>query len=80
MKAIGIKNNFHTLIDSINNEMILSKFYALMKKAMESKQGQLWNTLSAQEQEELLQADLESMDDRQLISGEEMKKKHIKWL
>ena len=80
MKAIGLKNNFHTLIDSINNEMILSKFYSLMKRAKESKQGQLWNALSAKEQEELLKADLESMDDIQLISGKEMKEKHAKWL
>lgn len=59
---------------------MLGKFYSLMKKAKESKQGELWHALSAKEQEELVLADLESMDDAQLISGEEMKKKHAKWL
>lgn len=80
MKSIELKNNFHSLIDSINNELILSKFYSLMQKAKEPKEGKLWNVLSAKEQEELLQADIESNDDIQLISGEEMRKKHNKWL
>jgi len=80
MNTIGLKNEFHALIDSINNESFLTKFYALMKKAKDAKQGQLWNALSPAEQEELLQAYEESLDHNQLISATELKKKHAKWL
>ncbi len=80
MNAVELKNNFHNLIDNFNNESALLKFYSLMKKVKESGQGRLWNSLSPAEQEELLQADIESLNDEQLISGAELRKKHDKWL
>lgn len=80
MSALELKNEFHSLIDSINNEALLSKFYALLKRAKESKQGQLWATLSDEDQQELLLAEMESQDESQLISNEDMKKKYSKWL
>ena len=79
MKSIGLKNSFHALIDSINNEQILAKFYALMKNAKESRQGQLWKALTEEEQQELLAADNEAMDDQLIIAHDEIKRKHSKW-
>ena len=80
MNTLELKKNFHDLIDSIENESLLSKFYDLIKKRISSKEGQLWDKLSLQEQEELLQAFEESNEPYNLISHEEMKKKHKKWL
>jgi hypothetical protein len=80
MSAIELKSNFHKLIDSINNEDVLSKFYAILEKTKESIDGALWNKLSFEEQQELKNIEKESHDSNNLISQADMTKKHNKWL
>ena len=80
MNAIELKQNFHQLIDSIDNEKLLINFYDLIRKRSSTKEGQLWNRLSNYEQEELLLSLEESENPENLISHDEMKKKHDKWL
>ena len=80
MNTIKLKENFHLLIDSIENEKLLSNFYNLIKKTSLAKEGHLWNRLTDQEQEELLLSLEESKNPENLISHEEMLKKHKKWL
>jgi len=80
MNTIELKKNFHLLIDSIDNENLLVSFYDLIKKRSSTKEGQLWCRLTSQEQEELLEALEESKKPENLISHEEMVKKHKKWL
>ena len=76
MKIAQLKMDFHHLIDSINNERILSKFFGLMSKIKDSTDGKLWSRLTKEEQEELLQSDLESEDPKNLISHSVIQKKH----
>jgi hypothetical protein len=80
MNTLELKKNFHLLIDSIDNEDLLASFYDLIKKRSSTKEGQLWNRLTYQEQEELISAIGESKNPEYLISNDEMKKKHGKWL
>ncbi len=80
MNTAELKSNFHMLIDSFPSEPVLAKFYALMLKARSSAKGQLWEALTIDQQEELIKADLESFNDHELVSNEDMKKKHKKWL
>jgi hypothetical protein len=80
MEATQLKINFHQLIDSIDNERILSKFYGLMSKSIESAEGHLWSRLTEEEQEELLLSDIESEDSKNLIPHSIIQKKHNKWL
>jgi len=80
MDAIELRKNFHLLIDSIENETLLTNLYDLMKSRSTTIEGQLWNRLTTQEQEELLMTLEESNNQDYLISQEEMKKKHKKWL
>ena len=80
MTTIEIKNNFHHLIDSIDNDSLLLKFYDLMSRKRESIDGSLWSRLTVDEQEELLAVEREIEDPKNLISHEVMKKKHSKWL
>jgi len=80
MNTLELKKNFHLLIDSIENENLLINFYDLIKMRSSTKEGQLWNRLTKQEQEELLLAFDESENHENLISLEEMKMKHKKWL
>jgi hypothetical protein len=76
MSAIEIKKNFHLLIDSIDNENLLLDFYDMIKNKIGTKDGQLWNRLSSQEQIELLNAFEESKNTDNLLSVDELKNKH----
>ena len=80
MNTTELKKSFHLLIDSIDNEDLLASFYDLIKKRSSTKEGQLWNRLTYQEQEELISALEESENPGYIISNDEMKKKHKKWL
>jgi hypothetical protein len=80
MNTIEIKQSFHHLIDSIDNENLLINFYDLIKKRTTSKEGQLWNNLTELEQQELIISLHESEKPENLIDHEEMKMKHKKWL
>jgi len=80
MSTLEIKKSFHHLIDSIDNENILLFFYDMMKRKSSTKEGQIWSTLSREQQEELMLSVKESEDSMNLISHEEMKNKHKKWL
>ncbi|MDA3927770.1 MAG: hypothetical protein PF541_02350 [Prolixibacteraceae bacterium] len=80
MNTIELKQNFHLLIDSIENENLLINFYELIKKRATAKEGQLWNNLSEQEKQELILSLNESKNPDNLIDHEEMVIKHKKWL
>ncbi len=68
MNKIEIKESFHKLIDNIENESILLRFYEIMKRKALSKDGQLWSNLSQDEKDELLLSIEESEDTKNLIS------------
>ena len=80
MNALELKKDFHDLIDSINNESLLSDFYDLIKKRLSVEDGKLWKGLTKEEQEELNLAFEESEIPENLVSHEKMRKKHDKWL
>jgi hypothetical protein len=80
MTTLELKNNFHHLIDSIENENLLKEFYELMLRKKASKDGRLWAMLSEDEIEELLLANEDSENQDNIISHEEMRKKYSKWL
>lgn len=80
MNALEIKTNFHHLIDQLNDEELLIKFYRILEQASSTTDGQLWNRLSSEEQSELLKIEHEAQSDLDLISNEQMQSKHQKWL
>jgi hypothetical protein len=80
MSSTEIKNSFHKLIDDIDNDIILSKFYNIMEKASESKDGQLWERLSEEDKKELLLIDNEIDNEDNLIPHSKVQEKHKKWL
>ena len=78
MNTLETKDNFHKLIDRIDNDTVLTKFYNLLERAVSVKDGSLWNKLT--EQKELLLIDTETDISENLISHSTMKSKHKKWL
>ena len=80
MTTIELKSKFHNLIDNINDEGILLKFYDLLSRAKDSREGLLWDRLSQEERDELIFIEKESSNTANLISNTEMQQKHKKWL
>lgn len=75
-----IKDDFHHLIDSIEDEQLLQRYYQLIQKINDDHNGHLWNTLNEVEKEELLVAYEESFDSSNLLSHEQVRQQHEKWL
>ncbi|MDB5031144.1 hypothetical protein [Mucilaginibacter sp.] len=74
-----IKDDFHHLIDSIEDEQLLKSYYQLIQ-INHSQNGHLWNKLSEDEKGELLVAYDESLDSDNLLSHEQVKHQHKQWL
>lgn len=80
MNTIELKQEFHNLIDSIDNSNLLSDFYQLLKTRVSTKEGVLWNKLTKAQQKDLLLSFEESKSPDNLVSNDSMVKKHKKWL
>jgi hypothetical protein len=74
------KEKFHNLIDKIEDEELLKSYLQLIQRLNDNQTGELWDTLSAGEKEELLVSYDESFKTSNLVSHEEAKKQHGKWL
>lgn len=75
-----IKEDFHKLIDKIEDEEVLKGYFKLIQRLNNNQTGELWNTLSAEEKEELLLSYEESSEPNNLVSHDDVKKQHAKWL
>ena len=80
MNSLELRKDLHNLIDSIENDALLLNFYELIKGKLSNKEGKLLNNLSEYEINELYLSFKESESSYNLISDDEMKKKHQKWL
>lgn len=80
MSSLELRSNFHSLIDRIDNEQLLQKFYAVLLNANNSNLGNLWSKLSDLEQKELLEIDQETDDLENTVSNEVAFDKYQKWL
>ena len=80
MKHSDIRANLHQLIDEIDNDLLLMKFYDLLLKSKVQKEGELWNQLSDKQRNEVLIAESESQYSKNLLGHEKQKSKHRKWL
>ena len=74
-----IKDTFHRLIDSLDDEELLKACYQLIEKIRGEQNCHLWNSLSEGQQKKLLAEYEESFDGHKLISHEAVKLQHEKW-
>jgi len=80
MKASDIRGDFHNLIDRIDNDLLLMKFYDLLIKSTTTEEGHLYQQLTDEQKNVLMIAEEESNDPENLIGYIDQKKKHQKWL
>lgn len=80
MDSIKLRNNFHTLIDSIKNDAFLNRFYEIMNRAKNRKEGSLIGRLTPSEHQELMSSYEESEDDSNLLDHKDVRSKYEGWL
>lgn len=74
------RDAFHKLIDKIDNEEILKGYFELIQRLNSNQTGRLSDSLTSEEKNELLLSYEESFDPRNLVSHEDVKGQHDKWL
>jgi hypothetical protein len=75
-----IKEEFHHLIDSIEDEETLKAYYQLVQNLNDNQNGELWNKLTDEQKQDLLLSYEESFDPANMVSHEQVKESHKKWL
>ncbi|AFL85603.1 hypothetical protein Belba_3086 [Belliella baltica DSM 15883] len=76
MGTVELKSDLHKILDRIDNEQLLKTIYDFLKQRENAKDGQIWESLSAEQKEEVLLSYEESQDDKNLINWESIKKKY----
>lgn len=79
-EVMRIKEDFHKLIDEIEDEQVLKEYYELIQKLNRTETGKLWKNLTDQERKELMVSYEESLDPKNLIGHKQVKNEHAKWL
>ena len=78
MKLAALKSEFHELIDQINDPEILVQFYDAINRSVNF-EGSLWQSLSAEQQQDILIAYEESEDEANLVPLSAIKSKYKEW-
>ena len=75
MKLAELKSEFHNLIDQIENPEILEQFYGALSNSIKPGNS-LWDSLSPEQQHDVLVAYEESEDEANLVPLSEIKLKY----
>ena len=75
MSTTEIKTSLHKIVDRIDDERLLRVIYDLLEVREKSNEGQLWQTLTNEQQLEVLQAYEDSDNDYNLIDDEDVWRK-----
>ena len=67
MSTADLKSSIHKIIDGIQSEQLLQAIYDFLKVRESNKPGQLWDSLTEEQKQEVLLAYEESEDDNNLI-------------
>lgn len=76
----AIKQQFHTLIDQADDEVVLTHLYDAFASLVEAQESSLWGSLSAEQQASLKQSYEESKHPEMLIPNADVWKKYDKWI
>ena len=80
MPTTELKEKFHKLIDSIDDNEILYEYFNLLSYLNSQTNGKLYNSLTSLQKKELLLSYTESFVDSNLLSNDEIKSHFKKWL
>jgi hypothetical protein len=80
MNKIQLKSNLHDIVDQIDNVELLKKYYAELKKLVSVSKANMWENLSSNQQNEILDSFEESESEHNLVENSvavKKLKKHI---
>lgn len=80
MSIIELKKVCHVLLDQVEDKKLLEEFLEVLKNRNNDKNIDFWNELSEEQKKDLEEAWLESEDENNLISHEEVMKQAQEWL
>ncbi len=75
-----VKERFHKLIDTINDEEMLRAYFDLISQLKTQETGQLYQKLTKEQKLELNLSYNESFDSVNLLTHKEVESQHEKWL
>ena len=70
-----LKSDLYRLLDKIENEQLLRTIYDFLKANENAAEGQIWKTLTDEQKKEVFLSYEESLDEKNLIDWEQIKKK-----
>lgn len=77
---MNVREKVHKIIDQIEDENYLKQVLDWLDQSQNSSEEEIWNNLTEKQKEETLKSIEESDNPDNLISNQEMKKRHRKWL
>lgn len=80
IRRMKTKEEFHLLIDSIEDENVLRAYFELVRMLNLPAEGRLMKDLSSDQRAELMSSHQESFDEGQWVSQVEMKNRNSQWL
>ena len=75
-----VKNHILEMIDAIDDESFLEAVYDILQSKQLQKKGSIWNSLTKEQQEEVLKASNETSQPEKQVSHEDMIERNRKWL
>ncbi len=75
MGTLELKSNIHKIVDRIQSEQLLRTIYDFLKVRETSKSGNIWDSLTEQQKQEVLMAFDESENENNLIDSEKLLKR-----
>ena len=72
MSTVELKEGIHKIVDEIRNPQLLQSLYDFLRIKVDAKPGQMWDTLSEIQKQEVLLAYDESEDEANLIEIENL--------
>jgi hypothetical protein len=74
MSTVELKSNIHAIVDTIQNQQFLSMVYEFLKS--NSKTTGVWDSLTAEQKQEVMLAFEESEDESNLVEADKVLKKY----
>lgn len=80
MSITELKQVCHILVEQIDDQKVLEEFVEIVKHHNENSSVDFWNELTDAQKQELQEAWIESEDDKNLITHEEVMKQAHEWI
>jgi len=80
MSISELKKACHLMVDQVEDRRLLEEFLEALKNHNDNKDSDFWNELTETQKRELEEAWIESEDERNLVSHEDVMKMSGQWL